>query len=200
LNIGLKSLAAISLILLLAAMAQGYSLWYDSLKARAVVKTGSTGGSITSYKALGVPDPLDPLCRASEGSLSLELDNTRAIVVFENVSQGWISWVGLVVSNDGSLPVNILAPNVTVGENFTYNAFLYGPFQAPGTSGVWGGVDPCNMYNNTLSYGDPFPSVGSVAQVELDPSQKAVIWILVVYEGVASLANTTITVELDKSG
>jgi hypothetical protein len=196
----LKRLAAIALILLVATMAQAHSLWSDTLGTRAVVETGYTGGNITSYKAHGVPDPTDPLCRASEGNVSLELGGSRAVVVFYNISQGWIAWIGLVVSNDGTLPTRILEPSVGLASNFTHEPYIYGPFQAPGTSGAWGGVDPCEIYNETLVYGEPFPSIGSSPQVLIDPGQKAIVWILVNYTGTASLANTTIVIDVNKAG
>ena len=193
-----RKLAAIAMILLITTLAQSYALWSDSLKAGVIVKTGSTGSSITSHKALGVPDVSDPLCRLSEGTVSIELDGTRAVVTFENISQGWIAWIGLVISNDGTLPVEILGPNVSLDANFTYQAFLYGSFKSPGTSGVWGSVDPCDMYNNTITYGDPFPSIGASPLVELDPSDKAIVWILVSYTGNKSLDGTTIVIDVVK--
>lgn len=99
---------------------------------------------------------------------------------------------GLVVANDGTVPVEMSNPGILVSPidqagSFTEHIYLYGPYDRGGHKEVWGGVKI-----------DDLPFDGNVTGgVTLNPSQKAVIWIEFTFEGAETIEEAWITITIN---
>ena len=170
-----RGLTAIVLILLILLILIGLSQahWRDRLRIVGVVKTGKWTPEIGSYKIV-TPTGYDEY---SPITATIGEEGQCLKVICVNVSTGWHIWVGLLVANDGTVPVKILNPQVLIkpidlSGNFTVNIYLYGPYSRGDHIEVWGEVDM-----------EDLPFSGSVETVALNPSQKAVIWIEFIFNG-----------------
>ncbi len=103
------------------------------------------------------------------GIIEVSENGERATVYVLNVKPGTEVWVGLVLSNDGDIPVKLTSIDV-YDENMTRvgDVYVYGPFRAPGTSGVWGHVTTDDL---------PFPGNVSLPSPFCDPGLKLIAWI-----------------------
>ena len=171
----LRGLTAVIIILLTLLILTGisYAYWRDKLEIVAVVKTGRWISKIHSYKI--VPPP--GYGEHSQVTAIIGEDCQCLNVTCVNVSTGWHIWIGILVANDGTVPVKILNPQVLItprdlSENFTVNTYLYGPYSRGDHIKIW---DEVNM--------EDLPFNGSVETVALNPSQKAVIWIKFTFNG-----------------
>ena len=179
----LRGFTAIVLILLtlliLIGISQAY--WRDRLRIVGIVKTGKWTPKIGSYKIVTLPD------YDEHGLITATIREKRQCleVTCRNVSTGWYIWVGLLVVNDGTVPVKILSPQVSIepidlNENFTVNTYLYGPYSSGDHIEAWDGIDTKNL----SSYGSVKTiTLNPVKAVTLKPSQKAVIWIKFTFNG-----------------
>ena len=134
----------------------------------------------TSWKALAYYDTKKGKCLSESGSVDISDYGTLARIKFSEFRHGW-GWVGLVISNsadeDVELQKEIINIRVIEGELYRVEIFLYGPFIAPGISGVWSSVNICEMYRNFNNFGNPFPEVTPKDSVILKKNEKAIIWI-----------------------
>lgn len=137
----------------------------------------------TSWKALAY-EGVNPKgkCLYESGRANFEDNGTSARIRFSEFAYGW-GWIGLVVSNSAGGDVELLREMLEVkiveGELSKAVVLLYGPFSAPGTSGVWDRASVCEMRDNLVNSGDPFPWVGSKDGVVLKSNEKAVVWVYV---------------------
>jgi len=171
----LRGLTAVIIILLTLLILTGIShaYWRDKLEIVAVVETGRWISKIHSYKIATPPG----YSEHSPVTATIGEDGQCLKVTCVNVSRGWHIWVGLLVVNDGTIPVKILSPQVLIkpidlNGNFTVNIYLYGPYSSRDYVEAWDGIDAKNL---SLE--------GSVKTVTLKPSQKAVIWIKFTFNG-----------------
>lgn len=171
---------SVLLLTLFLSLASSSAAWYDTLKIdlRVTVKPRL---EFTSWKAHAYygTNPRGR-CLAEEGSVTPRDLNTSVRVAFGEFKYGW-GWVGLVVSNyagrDVNLSKNMVSVEVVRGNISRVYVFLYGPFLAPGTSGVWGDIDICELRWNLRNYSNPFPRVEAKEFVVLGRRDKAVIWV-----------------------
>lgn len=184
----------ILLVILVAMIPTAMSMWSDRVEISAKIKTGEAMVHITSYKILAFKELRDGKCITSDGQAALSSNSKTIDVLFTGISQGWYGWVGLVVSNDGEFPKTIWKPGVVTPINISVSRFLYGPFRAPGDSGVWGNVDICVMTSNLLADGSPFP--GSVDSIYLQPSYKAIAFVFLNYTGAENISSITIKISI----
>lgn len=135
----------------------------------------------TSWKALAY-NGSNPRgrCLSESGSVNISDYDTLARVKFNEFRYGW-GWVGLVISNSAGEDVELRKEMINIkvieGELHRIEVFLYGPFQAPGTSDVWDKINICEMYRNLKDAGNPFPESSANDSIILRKNEKAVIWI-----------------------
>ncbi|HWQ16689.1 MAG TPA: hypothetical protein VNL13_02530 [Sulfolobales archaeon] len=184
----------ILLVILITTIPTAIGMWSDKAMISAKVKTGEARIYITSYKALAFKEQKGKGCISSDGEVTFSNNNRSMSVIFTNISQGWYGWVGLVISNEGVFPRTIGRPSVIAPINISISRFLYGPFRAPGTSGIWGDVNICVMTSNLASSGNPFPGNVDTGSIYLQPSYKAIAWVFLNYTGVENLSSISITI------
>lgn len=187
---------AVLIVLLISMIPAAMSMWGDRLEISARVKTGESRVHITSYKALAFKEERSDRCITDDGSVVLSDRDRTMRVVFTEIRRGWYAWVGLVISNDGDFPKTVGKPSVAAPINISVSRFLYGPFNAPGNSGVWGNVDICLMTGNLRSSGNPFPGNMDRNSIYLWPSYKAISWIFLNYTGVDNLSSVAIIINI----
>jgi len=137
-----------------------YAMWFDKLRANVKVTLGSFDLKITSQKFLC------EYCDGDESYIDVSGDGKSVQVFVADAEPNSAIWVGLVLSNEGSLPLKLIQVSVLGCDDSEF--YVYGPFQAPGTSGVWDRV----RLSDLPFYGDVgLPSPGC------DPSKKLIVWI-----------------------
>ncbi len=175
----LLALLAIPLIIAASnALSEGtQGHWSDRGGLAGSATIGAPDPRISSWKLLGCCH-----CHANvtvEGSMvTLELGGCGSC---HNASRSL--WLGLVVSNEGSVPAVLVGAGVESNATVSHEAYLYGPVHSPGDSGYWGHVRPCDL---------PFP--GNVSRVLVYQSGKAIAWIHLEVEGPAVV---TVTLSYD---
>ena len=156
------------LLMLLAVLllAGANAMWFEELGMNVGVSMASLDLSITSYKLLC------QYCDCDEGDCEMVVndDGKEASVITYNVPPGSALWVGLVISNDGTVPA-VLTDVVVEGEATGTEVYVYGPFRSPGNSGVWGNVELSEL---------PFSGDTGLPGNDCDPSFKYVVWIKIV--------------------
>lgn len=184
-----KLLVSILIPMLLIPLAGfGYAHWTDSVTKQIKMHMGCVKASIISYKCLSKFDEwidIDP----PEDQVPEEGFNTLRIST-DNAFPGWCVWIGLLIKNQGSLPVEIGIPEYKVTMNppdsvsYTLNEYFYGPYKGGefNDAGVWDGIGGGN-YEGIL---DPDEGVNGVDDelppIKLEPDgglneNKLVIWI-----------------------
>ncbi len=137
-----------------------YAMWFDKLRANVKVTLGSFDLKITSQKFLCEH------CDCDESYVNVSSDGKSAQVFVADAKPNSSIWVGLVLSNEGTLPLKLVQVSIS-GCNYS-EVYVYGPFQAPGTSGVWGRVRLSDL---------PFLGDVGLPSPACDPSKKLIVWI-----------------------
>lgn len=164
------ALAAIPLIALasVAAAFLASSTWDDVQEIGVDLTTGTWDPVIGSYKILGC------CCTDDHGEHEYNItvsDDTAELNLshpgcMDGHGKHHSLWVGLVVENDGTVPVTLHGVTVSSDGNLSYTAYLYGPLESIGNSGYWGQVNCSEL-----------PLNNSVDHVVVYRSDKAVVWI-----------------------
>ncbi|RLI28623.1 hypothetical protein DRO58_01755 [Candidatus Bathyarchaeota archaeon] len=172
----IRKLVAIAVIplILLTLTGMAYTHWADRVEIIGVVETGKWRPEIGSYKIV------TPVGYDEENPVNGEIseDKQSLLVTCANVSEGWNIWVGLIIANEGTIPVEMGEPGIYIrpldqSESFNVEIYLYGPYDRGGHTEVWGGVKM-----------EDLPFEGNVTgSIILNPSQKAVVWIEFTFEG-----------------
>ncbi len=92
-------------------------------------------------------------------------------------------WVGLVLKNNGDIPLRLTGVLVTTAGSYNdmrLDYYAYGPYTTSFQE-VWGHVDPCTL---------PFP--GYVNGIVLDGGEKIVLWIHVEYTNTTTIQSVTL--------
>ena len=154
-------LMTIALVLLLTILANvAYAMWSDKLRANVRVSLGSLDLKVTSHKFLC------ECCDHDSSYINVSNDGRSVEVYINNAEPNSSVWIGLVLSNEGTLPLKLTHIDVS---NCKYpEIYVYGPFRAPGTSGVWGRVRICDL---------PFSGDTGLPSLSCDLSMKLIVWI-----------------------
>jgi hypothetical protein len=152
-SIVLLMMLATTIVLVSAA----YALWSQQLRIEGVINIGKIDSRITSSKIV---------CDKCEASLLVDTDDPLAVHLHVESLKGSENtlWIGLVVSNEGNIPIKITSISTGVDSK----AYSYGPFRSVGNSGVWGHV-VIDML--------PFPNYHELPSVVDNPSYKLILWI-----------------------
>ena len=164
-----RFMAPLSLILIImAASGFAYAHWSETLYISGTVTTGTWGEStvIGSYKVLSPYD--DELIRDQ-----LSPDNRTLQISVDNVFSSWFAWVGLKIHNEGSEPVNVMAPTYefepdSVQDNFEIEEYFYGPYTC-------GWEIPKEVW--PFAKVENLPALPSTSPPQIDPCQHAIVWI-----------------------
>jgi hypothetical protein len=192
-----QKLTALILIPLIALAILGitYSHWQETLTITGTIKTGYVNLVIGSEKVL-VPtgegyDENHPITYYKTS------DKHTLIVTCKNVTNGWRIAIGLLMHNEGTLPLNVEGVSLTledaegVMQYFNITTYYYGPYPT-GTNfnrlGAWDGI----------KIGD-IPVNGYVPPpIPLNPCQHAISWTTISYNGTQPLNITITATPLDK--
>ncbi|MCS7132030.1 MAG: signal peptidase I, partial [Hadesarchaea archaeon] len=162
-------------LLLIATAASGfaYSHWSETLFIEGTVTTGKWYTHIGSYK-IRVP-------RGIEVEDRLSPDNRTLGLTCDDVFESWYCWIGLVIPNDGSMPIGVLRPAVEfspgeAADDIQVEMYFYGPFSRGDFTDVYAHVKLPPLGPNDIA---PPPPGDVPPPIALDPGQKAVIWIKV---------------------
>ncbi len=149
----------LALLLVMVLYGTASAMWLEELKIDVEVSTGDFDLKITSYKLLC------EVC-GCKGSVEIVDDGEGIQVVVDNVAPGSGVWIGLVLSNDGTLPLALT--DVRVDGGTPAEVYVYGPFRSPGNSGVWGRVRVRDL---------PLPGDTGLPSPTCEPGYKLVVWI-----------------------
>jgi len=172
-----SKLTVLTLIPIIALTLTGiaYSYWQEELQIIAVVKTGF--GKLT----IGSEKLLVPTGEGFEEKHPIEYyitgDGQALVAECGNVSSNWKIAVGLVLENDGTLPVHLKDVEVWFNsstEDFSVKKYYYGPFP-PGEKfkEYWSGL----KIEEIPPIGDREPPI------PLNPNDRTVIWTVIEYSG-----------------
>ncbi|MEM3737485.1 MAG: hypothetical protein QXJ75_05325 [Candidatus Bathyarchaeia archaeon] len=168
--------------------------WNDTDSVSGTVKIGHRATIIDSWKVItpvGYP-PYDETTQLTPDRRTLQITATEIFNVTE--TELWYIWVGLLVKNDGTLPVNIIRPLIKFipgGNDFTVEETrFYGPYDKAGFKVVWGKVK-VNDLNKP-----PFTTDWKNPPIAADPTQHVVIWIKISYKGTEPLDTAQINITI----
>lgn len=182
---------AILLIMVIA----GYSIWINNLGADVnIYVSGVAKPTIGSYKAFVNYYLNNFSCVDYRGfedyQVVVSSDNESVSIIYENRSSGVLNismWIGLVISNEGGVPVNIYSLRLVIngyyGEHY-FNQYFYGPYKTGIGYREWGRVDPCQLpyQNYSLS-------------IVIDSGWKTIVWINVFILNIVSITNATLIIQ-----
>jgi hypothetical protein len=182
-------------VIALAILGITYSHWQETLTITGTITTGYVKLVIGSEKVL-VPqgegyDEYHPITYYKTP------DNHTLIIICKNVTNGWRIAIGLLMHNEGTLPLKVEDVSLTlenaegVMQYFNITTYYYGPYPT-GTNfnklGAWDGI----------KIGD-IPVSGYVPPpIPLDPCQHAISWTTINYNGTQPLNITITATPLDK--
>jgi len=158
-------------LLITATSGLAYSHWSESLYINTTVNTGTWNCSVIgSYKVL-VPTGYDDINAEPENYLSA--DNRTLVITCDNVFNCWYTWVGLKITNVGTIPELVKTPIIEfdpdVGGSFEVENYFYGPYrygyEVP--EGLWGQAKVDNL---------PFEPYGT-SPIVADPNEHVIVWI-----------------------
>ena len=180
------ALLELFLVLIFAAGSFAYSMWYEGVGVNAYVRIGEYRVRIGSGKAVSCCYRVEFEC--------IQGDGESITFIVKDAFPGWCGWVGVVISNEGTLPVRIedftvagegdLSGYISVDE-----VYFYGPFKRDFKS-VWGRVECEDLPFE--GYVDP--------PVEFYPGEKIVVWAKIVIDSNAPYGSSgSITMDLSFS-
>ena len=158
-----------------------YSHWQDTVQIQGIIKMGHRKLIIDSEKLL-VPtgtgfNETHPIY------YYVTPDNESLIAECQNVDYNWTIAIGLLIKNEGTLPLTLkqtqITLNITDTTNFITTTFYYGPFP-PGTNfnfPYWDGTKFDQVPPD--GYKDP--------PILLDPDDHAITWTTINYNGTQPL-------------
>lgn len=185
-----KIIVAFNAILILTAIVGiSYSHWQDFVQIKGTIKMGHRKLIIDSEKLL-VPTG-EGFNETHPIYYHITPDNRSLIAECQNVDCNWTIAVGLLLKNNGTLPLQLIAIqtafNITDMSQFNVTTYYYGPFP-PGTNfnfPYWDGIG----FNEVPPEGD----ASTTPPVILDPDEHAITWTIISYNGTQPI-NVKITV------
>jgi len=188
-----KLLSAILVpMLLIPLMGFGYAHWTDRVTTQVKLHVGCTGANIISYKCYSEFDDewitKDPPAELvpPEGFSTLRISTDRAF-------PSWYVWIGLLIQNQGTFPVNVYEPDYETaitppnGASLRHEEYFYGPYKRAdfNKDGVWKSITGDNYLKKLdpdigVKGGDP----ADPPFIHLDPAgpNKMVLWIYLLIE------------------
>ena len=185
--INIKLLTTILMpMLLIPLVGFGYSHWTDSVTKQIKMHVRCPEATIKSYKCVSEFDDdwIDKDPAEDEvppgGFSTLTIRTDRAF-------PGWYVWIGLLIQNQGPLPVEVDVPEYKVTMNgevsYTTKEYFYGPY----TNDEW--ITYKKTYWETITWkylkekGEP-PGDSKTPPIELEPSgpsnrNRMVMWIYI---------------------
>lgn len=177
-----KILVILNLILLLTIInGLTYSHWQDTVQIQSTIKMGHRKLIIDSEKLL-VPtgtgfNDTHPIY------YYVTPDKKSLIAECQNVDHNWTIAIGLLIKNNGTLPLTLrqtkITFNITDTANFTTTTYYCGPFP-PGTNfnfPYWDGISFDQVPPD--GYKDP--------PIPLNPEDHAITWTTIDYNGTQPL-------------
>lgn len=190
-----KNIVLSIIAILIVSMILGYSIWLNTLESNVNINIARFGKLVIgSYKVFINFYSNNCNCLEYRGvednQITLSIDN-RSISIMLQRSIGEVynlsMWIGLVISNEGGVPVNAYSFRVLIngfyGEYFT-NHYFYGPYKTGLGYREWGRVDPCQL-----------PFINYNQSIVIDSDWKTIAWINIVVLNIFSITNTTITIQ-----
>lgn len=181
----LLKLLTLELVLLatIPLSSYAYSLWYESLLINVQVKMGELNLKIGSCKAVSC-------CRNVEFKC-VKVDD-EVYLIIEKAYPGWEGWFGLVIVNEGSIPVMLRDVRISregaLSQYISISAmYFYGPYKR-GFREVWGRVK-C----------EDLPFKGYInPPVEVDLGEKVIVWAKIVIKDTAPYgASGSLSIKLE---
>lgn len=177
-----KILAILNLILLLTIInGLTYSHWQDTIQIQGTIKMGHRKLIIDSEKLL-VPtgtgfNETHPIY------YYVTPDNQSLIAECQNVDHNWTIAIGLLIKNEGTLPLTLkqtqITFNITDTTNFTIITYYYGSFPP--------GVNFNFPYWDGISFDEVPPAGDTSPPIPLDPNEHAITWTTINYNGTQPL-------------
>jgi len=187
-----KILAIFNLILLSTIISGlAYSHWQDTVQIQGTIKMGHRKLIIESEKLL-VPTGIG-FNETHPIYYHVTLDKQSFIAECQNVDYNWTIAIGLILKNEGTLPLTLKETQITLNipdtSNFTITTYYCGPFP-PGTSFIpyWDGISLDQLLARPDGYKDPIP---------LDPDDRAITWTIINHNGTQPLNMTLTATPLD---
>jgi len=163
----LRTSIAVTTAIMLASLMSVAALWDASLQVQGVVRMGSYDPEITSTKLI-ISNQCQCNCTHGHGEGTIETDpanHLRIYIHVEHVHHNTTIWLGLIISNKGTTPFKITHVETNATNPETY---VYGPYQAPGTSQVWSHATATTL---------PYPGYTRLPSPSLQAPQKLILWI-----------------------
>ena len=163
----MRTSTAIIAITMLASLLSTAALWNSMLKVQGVVKTGSYDPEITSTKLI-ITNHCQCNCTHSHGEGTLEKDPNNHLRIYIHINHAHHNttiWLGLIISNKGTIPFKITHVDTNATNPETY---VYGPYQAPETSQAWSHATATTL---------PYPGYTRPPSPSLQAPQKLILWI-----------------------
>ncbi|MEM0006667.1 MAG: hypothetical protein QXO67_04705 [Candidatus Bathyarchaeia archaeon] len=167
-----------TLLFILAITGYTYTAWKDSVEIQATVKMGHRKLIIDSHKLL--TPTIQGFNETHPIYYYITADHQSLIADCQNVTGNWTIKIGLIIKNNGTLPLHLKDMLITfsipeISQNFTVTTYYYGPFE-PGFN-----FNP--DYWNGITF-DQVPPPGNVTPpIPLDPNYHAITWTIIQYVG-----------------
>jgi len=171
-----KILVTINLMLILLAITGfSYSHWSDTINIEGTIKMAHRKLIIDSEKVL------TPTGVEYDGYYKTP-DKLTLVITCENITKNWKIAIGLLIHNNGTLPLKLEKTQITVFNNteditihFNITTWYYGPY-AKGTDfnalGVWNGTE----------FEDIPPPDNVTTPISLDQCEHAISWTIVEFK------------------
>ena len=176
-----------SILVLFSSVIAATSMWTSTLIIGGSVPLGSYDPRITSYKLIVGRGCCHCNCSGHNKShgATVTVDNDNPLTVHFTLKRrhgNATVWLGLVVSNEGSIPFKLKG----VESTSPVAVYMYGPFRSLEGSGVWGGVTAGML---------PFPGFYTTETPPCPEGMKVVVWVKLLHPAKGTY---TITVEAEQ--
>lgn len=183
---GLKWLTVLAAAQLTALMLLGIAEagWRGRITVVAEISIARWGIRMVEWKMVENPNNT-----GSYEAMVLNATTLKAWLI--NVTQAHPTWIAILVENNGTIPVETVNPWIEVqpanlSGNLTVETYLYGPYSHGGHAEVWSDVKV-----------EDLPLNGNmVGSINLNPSQKAVIWVKIAFTGETAVEDVTVTIAI----
>ena len=171
----------IALVVILSIAGFTYAHWGGTVQIRGTVKMAHIKMTIKSEKVLTSKE----IEKYSKVTYQKSLDGHTLEIHCTNLRPCWYVWIGLVTQNQGTLPVNVKAPEYSyedpngLKKYFETKDYLYGPYPENlglGQLEVWADVkideellpDGTTNFPTAKPHKPPFPA---------DRGERVIVWI-----------------------
>lgn len=158
-----------------------YAHWTDNVFTKYKFHFKCVETEIKSYKVLTEHKYNDDKITVYPNSTELEqMEGTSTLQISSIIPEpGWYIWIGLVIHNQGTPPVQVDTPTYEfsdpngISDWFTHDEYFYGPF----TKGEFATADP-HVWDGIKYYELPpdYPEAEQIP-VPLEHCEKLVLWI-----------------------